>query len=340
MTATTIPGDMAAHRQRGMKQTGLRGDAWGIAPDDDHKAGGGYHCGLKDCQNIGKFHLPAVAHVGSATEDYSVRQYRDRIVGGNEASAEDIGDNWPNGGRAAWLRFNNILISQLRAGDPELAALRAVNFSPDGTQRKRYDSLHPEQGVIPSTDSVTIHTHLEYWRDTTGTALRSRAFTRVEAIIAAAIANKPFHPGEEDDEMGQTFNDTVPSYEELEGRAYTFSPGLVGGGLADPRDTWVSFGADTFGAKFAIRAMQSNGVLGKDGNVGWSPVFDTENVVIASGERKSVQLKQGTAWVSVAHMVIDEADGGKVVLPNPDKDLGPEWAGTIAVLIERGAVAR
>jgi hypothetical protein len=344
MTATTIPSELAAHRQRGMQKTGLRGGAWGIAPDEDHKRGGGYHCGVKDCQNIGKFHPPPTANIGSRTEDYSVRQYRDRTVGGNAASAEDIGGDWPNGGRAAWLRFNRMLVKQLQKGDRALRAVREVNFTPDGTARKRWDALHPDAGVngdgiVPSTDTAETHTHVGFWRDTAGTPARAEALARIEQIIDAAIVNRSLENTEEDEDMGQTFTDQIPSYEELEGRAHTFSPGLVGGGTADPRDTWVSFGADTYGTPIAIRAMQTNGVKDSAGNVAWAPVFGADVVVLASGERKGEQLKQGTVFVSVSHMVVDPATG-KAVKPDAEKDIVPAWDGRIAVLIERGQVKR
>jgi hypothetical protein len=339
MTGTTIPSDLQAHRERGMRLTGLGGVDWGIAPNEAHKSGGGYHCGCKDCQNIGKFHPPATSHVGADTEDYSVRQLRDRVVGGNAASAEDIGDDWPNGGRAAWLRFNNLLVKQCRAHDPDLSAIREVNFSPDGTARKRWDALHPEAGIVNSTDTVYMHTHVGFWRDTAGTAARARTLARIEQIISAAVNNRPLagaSAGEDEDDMGQSFTLQVPPAVELEGTSFTFSPGLVAGGIADPRPTWVSFGADTWGAKFAIRAMQTNGVKDKDGNVSWSAVFSADSVVVASGERATAQLKTGTVWVSVTHQAIDKDD--KPVDPK-DKAAVAVWHGAVAVLVERGAVA-
>jgi hypothetical protein len=151
----------------------------GMLPNQAHLSSGGYHCGVQNIRDIGRY-----------DKDYSTRQGRDRI-GGNTASAVDIGDNWPHGGRAAWLRFNNTLVAQLRAGDPALSALRGVNFSPDGTARKRYDSNNPGQGVINSTDTVTIHTHLEFWRNTAGTAGRAQTLARVVQLAQAAIGGAP-----------------------------------------------------------------------------------------------------------------------------------------------------
>lgn len=186
---TNVPTDLATFRTGVVIQmTGLSGNDVGIAPDASHLAGGGYHCGCEDIQSISRWNI-----------DYSTRQARDRLTGTNLASAMDIGDDWPHGGRAAWLRFNNLLVAQLQAADPALTALRAVNFSPDGTARRRYDSFNPTQGVIDSTDSVYMHTHLEWWRDTAGTSARARSLARVGQIIDAAVRNVPLG-----DEMEQT----------------------------------------------------------------------------------------------------------------------------------------
>lgn len=186
---TAVPTDLGTFRTKVViPLTGLSGDDVGIAPDASHLAGGGYHVGCEDIQRIGKWNT-----------DYSTRQTRDRLDGTNDASAEDIGDNWPHGGRAAWIRFGNLLVARMRAGDPDLAALRAVNFSPDGVVRRRYDSANPGQGVITSTDTVDSHTHLEWWRDTKGTAARARSLARIGQIIDAAITNTHL----EDDMSGE-----------------------------------------------------------------------------------------------------------------------------------------
>lgn len=178
MTATTLPKDLAQGRNDIIDATGLAGNDVGALPDESHKKGGGYHCGVQDIINLGKY----------PTGDYSTRQTRDR-VGGNACSAIDVGDNWPKGGRAAWIRWNNMVVAALKAGDPELAALRAINFTPDGTARKRYDTNSRDAGVIDSTDTVTIHTHLEFWRNTSGAA-RARAIARLVALMRAAIAGQ------------------------------------------------------------------------------------------------------------------------------------------------------
>lgn len=179
MTTTIAPAELLDHRKNVIRITGLSGDDVGLLPDPSHKASGGYHCGVQDIINIGRY----------PDRDYSTRQSRDRI-GGNVCSAEDIGDDWPKGGRAAWIRFNNLLVAQMIANDPELAALRAINFTPNGTARKRYDTNNRSAGIINSTDTVYMHTHLEWWRNTSGTALRARSLRQIEKIMQAAI-DKP-----------------------------------------------------------------------------------------------------------------------------------------------------
>jgi hypothetical protein len=163
--------------------TGLGADEMGSAPDERHLAGGGYHVGVEDIQGFGRWNT-----------DYSTRQQRDRLDGTNDSSAFDVGDDWPNGGRPAWLRFNGLFLRQLQARDPALAAVRAINFSPDGTLCRRYDTFNRAQGVIASTDSVYMHTHGETWRDQAGTAALDRAFRRVEQMADAAIRNVALPP--------------------------------------------------------------------------------------------------------------------------------------------------
>lgn len=178
MTATTLPNDLDLARDRIIGVTGLAEGDVGALPNASHKAGGGYHCGVQDIINIGKY----------PTNDYSTRQVRDR-VGGNACAAIDVGDNWPRGGRAAWLRFNNWLVEMMVLGDPALAALRGVNFSPDGTACKRYDQNNRAQGIINSTDTVYMHTHLEWWRNTAGTQARVNSVDRIVLIMQAAVLN-------------------------------------------------------------------------------------------------------------------------------------------------------
>lgn len=174
---TNAPADLLGFRQSVMALTGLTDPVEvGIVGNDAH--GVGYHVGVQTIKNRGNY----------PDGDYSTRQLRDR-VGGDAASAMDIGDNWPKGGRAAWLRFGNLVYQQLRANDPALSAIRAINFSPDGSAKKRYDTFNRSQGLINSTDTVDIHTHLEFWRNTDGN--RAATFNRLTQIMSSAIHNTP-----------------------------------------------------------------------------------------------------------------------------------------------------
>lgn len=184
------PGQLVAHRRRFMAITGITDPASvGINADARHRASGGYHCGYADLLAIGRYHGPTSAHVGSSSEDYSARALRDRRALSDYASAVDWGDDWPNGGRAAWLRFNALLLADLKAGN--VPALRAINFSLDGATKHRYDSANAAQGIIASADTVLVHTHGEFWRDTLGTAALDATLARIEELASAAIANKP-----------------------------------------------------------------------------------------------------------------------------------------------------
>lgn len=341
---TTSPGDLDLfRRQKVMPLTGLSGNDVGISPDEEHLKGGGYHVGEQDIQQIGRW-----------LKDYSTRQGRDRnSPKSNWACAMDIGDDWPNGGRAAWLRFNNLLVARMRASDPELVALRAVNFSPDGTARKRYDSLHPEDGIINSTDSVYMHTHLEWWRDTVNSALRARSLVRIGQLIELAINNKPFPAGEDDEDMGQTLTGVVPAYTEYtdaqgksKARGYTIAPGLIEAGLANPRPGWLNLIGDGYGEKFAIRLLVTDGVKDANGNVNWTSVFkdpkDTANYgrtefQFGSGERFNVSLPKGTTAITIGWRAIDSL--GHVVPVDLPSGLRPN-PHTLAWSIELGAIIK
>jgi hypothetical protein len=191
---TNAPADLLGARARIQSRTGLINPAdVGIVGDGAHARTGGYHEGKDVLVSIGRYH-PGISNVSA--EDYSARLARDRNGLTNSASAMDIGDDWPKGGRAAWLRFNNLLVHALQAGDPALAAVRAINFSRDGVERKRIDREHGFGEIDDSTDSVTIHTHIEWYRDTEGR--RQAGLDRLDALIAAAIANQPPPKGDND----------------------------------------------------------------------------------------------------------------------------------------------
>src|SRR5689334_21277151 len=108
---TIAPADLLALRTTVLSLTGLSGDAVGIVGDGAHQKTGGYHEGHDVLTAIGRYHPPATSHTGSSTEDYSCRLLRDRRGLTVEASAMDIGYQWPHGGSAAWLRFNNALVA-------------------------------------------------------------------------------------------------------------------------------------------------------------------------------------------------------------------------------------
>jgi hypothetical protein len=167
------PGDLLGFRARVQQETGLGPNDVGIVGNGAHRKTGGYHEG-KDV---------LVAN-GLWSRDYSVRLTRDRNAATNRASAVDVGCGWRQG-RAAWIRWNNLLVAALHHGDPALRAVRAVNYSPDGTAKRRTDR---EAGfsVVPTTDTVTVHTHIEFYRDTEGD--RQAALDRIVALIQQAAS--------------------------------------------------------------------------------------------------------------------------------------------------------
>lgn len=181
---TSAPSDLLDLRAILMDETGLTDPASvGIVGDGAHQKTGGYHEGRDVLTMIGRYHPTAAA--GSSSEDYSCRLQRDRAGLTNSSSGVDIGYRWPKGGNAAWLRFNNLLVGQLLAGDPALTAVRALNYSPDGSAKRRRDR---ESGwtLQSSTDTVDVHTHLEFYRDTEGR--RQPTIARLGQIAHVAAA--------------------------------------------------------------------------------------------------------------------------------------------------------
>lgn len=181
------PASLLATRAHLLEQTGLPSDDIGIAADETHLSNGGYHCGAFDLRSIN-----AVDR-----DDYSIRQPRDRAQywhdlanGNNWASALDLGDDWPNGGRTAWIRFNNLLRSQLAIRDPALSCIRGINYTPDGISKRRFDCL--TRAESSTTDSVTWHTHIEWWRDTNSAPqLRDNCTLRLATLAYSAITGAP-----------------------------------------------------------------------------------------------------------------------------------------------------
>lgn len=183
---TNAPDDLLAHRKDVQTATGMTSGAdVGIVGDGAHQRTGGYHEGMDVLVAIGRYHPPAYSHIGSTNEDYSARLARDRNGLTNDASAMDYGSDWSHGGRAAWLRFNNALAAALKSGDSRLPAVRAINYSPDGTTKRRID--RETNWVNSSTsDTVTVHTHVEFYRDTKGN--RTMTLNQILSLIQVAIS--------------------------------------------------------------------------------------------------------------------------------------------------------
>lgn len=142
---TTNPSDLVAVRAYLSQRTGQTFAALGIAGDDAHAAGGGYH--------IGGNAVPA--------GDYSrAESPRDRTVTSSDASAFDLGGNFP--------RFREItvgLVAACKNGDPRARDIREVIYTPDGVNVRRWDRL----GVRSGGDSSHLfHTHISFFRDSAG----------------------------------------------------------------------------------------------------------------------------------------------------------------------------
>src|SRR5262245_53405251 len=152
---TSSPSDLLNFRNQFMTETGVTNPAEvGIVGDTAHAARGGYHISGDDINGAGRF-----------SSDYSTKRSRDHFLPNGFASAVDLADDWPRGGRAAWLRFNNNVLWDIMNTD-YMPDIRAINVSTDGSNKKRYDRANASQGLINSADTVTIHTHVEFWRDT------------------------------------------------------------------------------------------------------------------------------------------------------------------------------
>lgn len=313
----------------------------GMLPDEDHLQGGGYHCGRADLRKIGKFHLPVLAYVGSSGEDYSVRQLRDRNAVDDHSAAVDVPDGWGHGGNAAWIRANNMVLSLMQAGDPELAALRAMNFTPDGKVKRRYDTNSRGAGVIASTDTVLWHTHWEFWRDTLGTAVLRRTLARLLVIVKAAIEGwlLPSEEGDDDD-MGATF---IAGRINPPGQITNINVGIVQGGTADPREAWLSFTNDGPG-DYALRVVWTSGdnnykaleFAGGTDDPKTKPVNNGyAGTVFHKGWRGWVTLPAGCVAISVTRAAI--GPDGKATGPS-EKFPAADWE--IGYAIERGPVKR
>lgn len=219
--STEAPSDLKALRASLMQETGLTDPVEvGIVGDAAHAARGGYHISPDDISNAGQF------------GEYSTRYSRDRHLPNSYASALDLGADWPRGGRSAWLTFNNNVVWELSHHPERLPGLRAVNYTPDGTTKLRYDSAHPDQGSISSADTVDIHTHFEWWRDTIGN--RQACMDRiVEHVLIAQ--GRPIPNPLEDDMFLRTPNGTI--YLAAGGRVVALTSGEWSG--LKPAQTFV-----------------------------------------------------------------------------------------------------
>lgn len=189
MSSTVAPIDLSALRNTIISLTNLSGDAVGIVGDSAHIASGGYHEGKTDIVNAGLWY-----------SDYSVRLIRDRNGCTESASAMDIGYQWPTGGNPAWLKFNNALVTALHANVAPLAAIRAVNYTPDGSTKLRTDR---ETGwsVVSSSDTVDIHTHIEWYRDTEGQTTRGDSINWIYDTIKSILTGGQDMTPEEHDRL-------------------------------------------------------------------------------------------------------------------------------------------
>lgn len=175
--ATQAPTDLLTFRQWVMAETGLSNPVEvGLVGDQEHEERGGYHISGNGINAKGKL-----------STDYSTKRTRDHFLPNPYCSAVDIGDNWPRGGRAAWIRFNQNVSWELIHHPEAMPTIRAMNYiKVDGGQKLRYDTANASQGEIPSTDTVDIHTHIERWRDAQGTAQGLADLVRLRAHIIAA----------------------------------------------------------------------------------------------------------------------------------------------------------
>lgn len=156
---TYAPQDLMDVRSYVMGKTGLTAVECGIVGDPAHAETGGYHEGNDDLMAAGVFYT-----------DYSkADSSRDR-PGSNAASALDVGLYWDDsaGGRNRAIAFSNWVADKLTQGDPRLNDMRGMNWTPDGVNKRRIDRLYNNFQTTSSSDSVDIHTHFEWFRDSEG----------------------------------------------------------------------------------------------------------------------------------------------------------------------------
>lgn len=254
---TNAPADLLGLRTQLQQLTGLGADEVGIVGNQAHRASGGYHEGSDDLHAAGVW-----------STDYSVRLPRDRAGCTLSASATDVGANWRQG-RAVWIRWNQLLANALRADEPALAAVRAINYSPDGTTKWRLDREFGWK-TASTSDTVTIHTHIEWYRDTEGK--RQASLDRIVALASQAITGQVVLAStitkEDTVFLAIDQGGTVYACDGMHSRAFTdpkhvtdFKT-LVGEGLITlagagkpPRGGWYEEGFGELGNRAAVVAM-------------------------------------------------------------------------------------
>jgi hypothetical protein len=165
---TNAPQSILNARAVVRRETGLSAVETGIVGDDNHtNSGSSYH--------LGKSALRA--------DSYTITESsRDRNGLSEYASALDIG--WfsiSRGGKTHTLRtFSAWLVNQCKAGTADTADIREIIYSPDGKVVKRWDRLGKRS---TGDDSHLTHTHVSWFRDSTGRDNKAALFERYFAEI-------------------------------------------------------------------------------------------------------------------------------------------------------------
>ena len=299
---TNAPTDLLTVRQRVMAATGLTDPAdVGIVGDGIHARTGGYHEGAD-----------VLAAIGVLNSDYSVAEYaRDQRGLTNSASAMDIALAWPNGGRAAAIRFSNLIVADLLAGTPGTECVRAINYSPDGTTRLRRDQ-RSGLGAESSSDSVDIHTHFEFWRDTEGTRNGAFCDLLLRRIRQAITGTDPGAPTSSTGEPNVISDVLAPGFGIDENDAYidpVDHKGVVSVSFLRIESGAYSGGYLTLAGSDS--ALVRVGIHNASGAWSWqdiSPAF-------ATGSTAPIGLPKGTDGLKLARKrrrATDSADGGYV----------------------------
>jgi hypothetical protein len=303
---TYAPNDLLVVRNYFTGKTGLDAVSLGIVGDPAHAATGGYHEGKDDLERVGVF--------GS---DYSTTSSRDYIYCTNAASALDVGLYW-NQGYGAAVSFSNWIAGLLKSGDPRLRDLRGMNYTPDGSNKIRIDRLYNNFQATSSSDSVDIHTHFEFFRDSDGRRANDDNFL---GVVKQYFGDLPAPATDEDEDMGASFGPIEINKAEV--TSLCIPP--VAAGAADPRLAWLNVCNDTFGAKYGLRIWWCNG------GGGWAGLAPNNGIAICeSGKRYSWSIPTGAACLTVSRVPInDGTEAG-----------GVPYAGHLTLCVERGPVIK